>query len=223
MKYTAIILICILLTASVHATHLTKLRKETIIVAFGDSLTKGQGVPSSAAYPAQLEKLLRSEGRNVRVRAVARNGATTADAVDMLPQVLALKPNIVIVAFGFNDAAAGIPAQASKAHIAQIIEELQDKGITVILAGVDTGVRVSYEGPYKEYLQPYLDYATSVQDVYSELAEEYDTGYVPFLLSGVAGDARYNQQDYVHPNRAGHRVIAYSLAPIVTQYLPKRI
>jgi acyl-CoA thioesterase I len=220
MRYIYLLVALLFLTGA-HATHTVK--KETVIVAFGDSLTKGYGVSASAAYPAQLQQMLRADGHKVRVYTVARTGATTADALDMLPQVLKLKPNVVIVSFGFNDAAAGIPAHVSKQHLEDVIEKLQDEGIDVILAGMDTGVRVTYEGPYKEYLQPYLDYATNMQETYADLAEEHGTGYVPFLLSGVAGNTRYNQRDYVHPNRAGHKLIARTLTPVVAEYLPKRI
>jgi len=41
----------------------------------------------------------------------------------------------------------------------------------------------------------------------------------PYLLQGVAGDARLNQADGVHPNAAGVRIIAARLAPILARAL----
>jgi acyl-CoA thioesterase-1 len=44
--------------------------------------------------------------------------------------------------------------------------------------------------------------------MYPEVAREKHVELVPFLLGGVAGIASLNQEDGIHPNRTGARIVA---------------
>src|SRR5579862_899283 len=78
-----------------------------VIVAFGDSLTAGFGLPAEAAFPSRLEARLRAEGITVHVVNAGVSGDTTAGGLARLDWVLAAKPNIVILELGANDALRG--------------------------------------------------------------------------------------------------------------------
>jgi acyl-CoA thioesterase-1 len=51
-------------------------------------------------------------------------------------------------------------------------------------------------------------YTNAFHAMYSELAKKNRVELVPFLLGGVAGVPPLNQDDGIHPNRAGARIVA---------------
>jgi acyl-CoA thioesterase I len=82
--------------------------KTTEILAFGDSITAGFGLPAGEALPARLETKLRADGLAVHVINAGNSGDTTADGLARLDWALAQKPDIVILELGVNDALRGL-------------------------------------------------------------------------------------------------------------------
>ena len=52
------------------------------------------------------------------------------------------------------------------------------------------------------------EYTEKFRKMYSSLAKKYSVAFIPFVLDKVAGDPKLNQPDGIHPNEAGHKVIA---------------
>ena len=101
------------------------------IVAFGDSLTAGYGAAPGASYPDYLQRDLDQAGYHYRVANLGISGNTTKDGVDRLKDVLALKPKLVIVAFGGNDGLRGLPIDATRKNLDQIVSTINDSGAKV--------------------------------------------------------------------------------------------
>ena len=172
---------------------------ERVIVALGDSLTAGLGVAREEAYPALLEARLRREGYGYRVVNAGVSGDTSAGGRRRVDWVLRNKPEIVIVALGANDGLRGLPVDELRANIEAIVRRLQTAGVRVLLAGML--VPPNYGG----------EYARAFAAVFPTVARRTGVPLAPFLLDGVAGNARLNQPDGVHPTAAGQRVIADKL------------
>lgn len=51
-------------------------------------------------------------------------------------------------------------------------------------------------------------YANKFQQIYPELASQYQVPLLPFLLEGVAGQASLNLDDGIHPNARGQRILS---------------
>ena len=96
------------------------------ILAFGDSLTAGFGLPSEQGFPAQLEKRLRADGIDVHVINAGVSGDTTAGGLARLDWSLAEKPDLVILELGANDMLRGIDPATVRANLDKMIE--QDQG-----------------------------------------------------------------------------------------------
>jgi acyl-CoA thioesterase-1 len=62
-------------------------------------------------------------------------------------------------------------------------------------------------------------YGTAFHDLYVRVARDEKVTLLPFLLDGVAGRAELNQNDGIHPNDAGERIVAENmwrgLAPVL--------
>lgn len=172
---------------------------ERVIVALGDSLTAGLGVARDEAYPALLEARLRRAGFAYRVVNAGVSGDTTAGALRRIDWVLRSRPEIVIVALGANDGLRGQPLAALRDNLTAIVARLRAAGARVLLAGM----RVP-----PNYGRAYAD---EFADAFRTVARGASVTFVPFLLDGVAGDSTLNQADGIHPNAAGHRIVAETM------------
>ena len=179
------------------------------IVCFGDSLTAGFGVDPGRSYPDLLQQELDRRGYHYRVVNLGESGDTTQDGLDRVDLVLAEKPRIVVVEFGANDGLRGQPVANAENNLGQIIETLQKAGIRVILAGIT--LPPNY-GP---------DYIRRFDAIYSALADRYHLALIPFLLEGAAGHANLMQQDGLHPNAAGTRLVTGNVVRVLEPLLPR--
>ena len=180
--------------------------ERVIVVALGDSLTAGLGLPSEEAYPARLQYMFAEEGYpEVEVVNAGVSGETTAGGLRRAESVLEPGVRIVIVALGGNDALRGLSVAQTRENLAGIIETYLAAGVDVLLAGMQAPTNLG------------MDYQQGFRGVYQALAAGYRDRirFVPFLLEGVAGRAYLNQADGIHPNADGARLIAELLYPTV--------
>lgn len=166
------------------------------IVAFGDSLTAGLGVPAEDAYPAQLQRRLDEQGIRYRVINAGVSGETTAGGLRRVEWVLKSRPHVVLLELGANDGLRGLNLEQTKANLERIIQRCQEASVTVILAGMKLPPNYG------------ADYTKGFEAIYPALAKQYGLTLIPFFLDGVAGSATLNQADGIHPTREGYRIIA---------------
>jgi acyl-CoA thioesterase-1 len=166
------------------------------IVALGDSLTAGLGLPESQAYPALLQKKVDAGGYRFAVVNAGVSGDTSAGGVRRLDWALEGDVRVLILALGANDGLRGLPVPEMKKNLEGIIERAKARNIVVILAGMEAPPNY---GP---------DYTSSFRRAYQALAREHDVIFLPFLLENVAGNAALNQGDGIHPNARGAEIIA---------------
>jgi acyl-CoA thioesterase-1 len=175
------------------------------VVALGDSITAGYGLTTEQAYPALIEKRLRDEGLNVEVVNAGVSGDTTAGALRRLDWALGDNTAVLIVALGGNDALRGLSIDDMRQNLGAIVEQAQQRGATVILAGMEAPPNLGQ------------DYTAKYRAVFPEISARYRVKFLPFLLQGVAGVPELNQRDGIHPTADGARKVADLLYPLVEQ------
>jgi acyl-CoA thioesterase-1 len=183
--------------------------EERVIVAFGDSLTAGLGVPAEQAYPAVLAAKLKAEGYPYRVVNAGVSGDTTAGGLRRLDWALRLAPEIVIVELGTNDALRGQDLASVRANLDQIVGRFQAAGARVLIAGMRLPPNYG------------LRYTTEFQRLYEDVAKQRRAVLMPFFLDGVGGNARLNQTDGIHPTAEGYRIIVDRLWPYLKPLLAR--
>ena len=177
------------------------------VLAFGDSITAGFGLPPEEAFPARLEARLRDQGIAVHVVNAGNSGDTTADGRARLDWSLAGKPDVVILELGANDALRGIDPATVHANLEAMINRVQASGAKLLLTGMKA------PSNWGE------DYRRDFDRIYPELAQAHGVALYPFLLDGVAMDARLNQPDGLHPNERGVAVLVDHIAPLVARLI----
>lgn len=183
------------------------------IVAFGDSLTAGLGVPPDDAYPGQLARWLREQGLAYEVINAGVSGETSAGGLRRVDWILKTQPRLVILELGANDGLRGQPLIETYENLKGIIERLQAKGVLVVLAGMRLPLN------YGD------DYTEEFSELYERLAKEYEVPFIPFFLEGVATHRHLNQGDGLHPNAKGYSIVVENvwrtLQPILKELVPK--
>jgi acyl-CoA thioesterase-1 len=180
-----------------------------VIVAFGDSLTAGYGADTGDSYPDYLEKDLNALGYRYQVINQGISGNTTKDGVDRLPEVLRLKPVVVIVAFGGNDGLRGLPIASTRENLDRIVSSLLDSGAKVVLGGITLPPNYG------------SDYIRQFNQTYALLAAKYHAPMLPFLLKNVYGVPGSMQADGIHATDQGNAQVAKNLLPLVVPALKK--
>jgi acyl-CoA thioesterase-1 len=200
------LLVAILLCAAALPKSEAK-EQETVIVALGDSLTAGLGLPQSESFPAKLKATLKAQGRNVTVVNAGVSGDTVSAALDRLDWALPPNTSAVIVELGGNDALQGLPPAEIEASLAKIIERVKAKGLPVLIAGMESPRNMG------------KDYVDQFHGIYRDLAERYGALLYPFFLDRVALDPGLMQEDGIHPNAKGVDRIVQGILPKVDELL----
>lgn len=197
-------LACLALSAKpVHA-------KDVHILAFGDSLTAGYGLPKGQGFAPQLEDSLRRNGIRAFVTDGGVSGDTAAAGRARLGWTLdgmKNKPDLAIVALGGNDMLRGLQPAQTRADMDAIVAELKRRQIRVVIAGMLAAPNL---GPA---------YASQFNRIFPDLARRYDAALYPFFLTGVAGDRRLSLPDGIHPNFQGIKIMVRNILPAVTGVL----
>ena len=187
----------------------TDLRGPLRIVAYGDSLTAGYGLPESAAFPAQLEKALKARGRDIEIINAGVSGDTTAAGLERFDWAVPEGTHAVILELGANDALRGMDPKQARANLEAIITKLKARGIDVLLAGM-----AAPRGLGEAYVAAF-------DPIYPELAAAHGLILYPFFLDGIAELPDYNLQDGLHPNAKGVAVIVERILPKVEELLQR--
>ena len=188
-----LILFCAML-AGCGRRKLRKLAAGDAILALGDSLTAGYGAPKGADYPAQLAQIL---GRRVINGGVS--GDTSAQALARLPDLLAQKPQLVVVSIGGNDFLQRLPESGTRENIRKIVATIRAADVPVVLVAIPHFTTGALLGVVSEH------------PLYAELADELDVPLLKRAWAGILGDKAL-KSDAVHANAAGYRLFAEKMA-----------
>lgn len=172
--------------------------QERAIVVMGDSIAAGYGVDPAQAFPAVLQSLADDAGYEVKVVNAGVSGDTTAGGARRVTWLLKRPVDVLIIELGGNDALRGIPTETSNKNLETIITKTREKypQAKILLTGMQI-----HENMGKEYTAQF-------KALFENVAREQGIALVPFLLEGVGGVEKYNQADEIHPNPAGHKIVA---------------
>src|SRR5258708_16325830 len=171
------------------------------IVAFGDSLTAGLGLPAQDAFPNKLAAALTAKGYDVAIVNAGVSGDTTSAALARLDWSVAANTQAVILEFGANDAFRGVLPAIVSQNLEEIIRRLKARNIEALLAGMYAPRNLA------------ADYVAAFYAIYPALAKKHGLVLEPFFLKGVAGNATLNQADGIHPTAAGVDVVVKTILP----------
>lgn len=180
------------------------------ILVFGDSLSAAHGLRPEQGWVALLAARLKAQGYEYQVINASESGETTTGGLARLPRELRLtRPGILILELGANDALRGLPLALARQRLGEMIRVAEAAGARVLLIGLL--IPPNY-GPR---------YARQFADIYPDLARQFHTALVPFLLKGVALAPDLMQRDGLHPNARGEPLVLDNVWPYLAPMLKK--
>jgi acyl-CoA thioesterase-1 len=184
------------------------------ILAFGDSLTAGYGLPAGEGFTDQLEVWLNEHSdKPIKVFNGGVSGDTSSGGRARLDWGMAPikggKPDLVILELGANDALRGVTPDITRANIEAMVKKLKDREIPVLIAGMLATPSWGEE------------YGKAFNSIYADMAAKYEVPLYPFFLDGVAADPSLNQSDGMHPNTEGVAIIVSKIGPKVLEVLSR--
>ncbi len=180
------------------------------LLALGDSLTAGFGLPRGEGFVPRLQAALIAHGRAVRVLDAGVSGDTMAGGAARLEWAMADRPQAAIVALGGNDGLRGLPPSRMAEALESILSRLEARRVPTLLAGMQAPPNLGG------------DYGRAFHAVFTDAANRRpQLIFYPFFLEGVAGDAALNQPDGIHPNARGVAEIIRRLLPVTEQLLDR--
>ena len=179
------------------------------LLALGDSLTAGYGLPHEQGFVVQLQQAIDAAGLDTRVIDAGVSGDTSAGALARLDWALGDHPDAAIVELGGNDALRGLPPARMQQNLDAILGTLQARHIPVLLSGM--------------FAPPNMGsaYAREFRAVFDRLSKRPGLIYDPFFLQGVATHDELVQADHIHPNSQGVRIIVARLLPELRQLIAR--
>jgi len=177
------------------------------LVALGDSLTAGYGLPAGQAFPDVLTRALKAKGWDVEVVNAGVSGDTAADGLARYDWSVPDGADAIIVELGANDMLRGADPAPTKVTLSQILAKTRDTHLATLLAGMLAAPNLGE------------DYKRRFDAIYPELAQKFGVTLYPFFLEGVAGAPSLQLADGLHPNRAGVERIVQGILPTVEAVL----
>jgi len=172
------------------------------IVALGDSLISGHGLPPNAAFPARLAKALAGRGIAADIVNAGVSGDTASGGLARVDWSVPDDADAVIVELGANDMLRGIDPQVTRRALEGIVRRLKERGLPVLLCGMRAPPNYG------------ADFVRAYDSIFPDLARKYGLLLYEFFLDGVVADKSLNQPDGLHPTAAG-------VDRIVERILPK--
>lgn len=177
------------------------------IIAFGDSLTAGYKLAASEAFPAVLEKVLRSKGFDVTVVNAGVSGETAEDGLARFDWTFAEGADGAILELGANDMLRGFDPKLTRQTLDTILSRLKARKIPVLIAGMLASPSLGVE------------YREAFDRLYEDLAHKYDAPLYPFFLKDVMNNPTLQLTDGLHPNRKGVEKIVENMLPCIETFI----
>ena len=195
MLKVAIFVVSLLLASCGDTARLSPLATDATLLAFGDSLTSGVGVPVQQSYPAVLAQLL-----DLNVINAGKAGEVTAEGKDRLIALLKENsPDLVLICHGGNDFLHRLPLAETEKNLREMVSQAQSLGIEVVLIGV-----------------PEPGIWGKAPDLYRRVAREFNVPFDDEMLGKLETDSSM-KSDPVHLNKQGYQKLAEQVAALLAQ------
>jgi acyl-CoA thioesterase-1 len=196
----------VLLVSALHV--MTAHASQQRLLILGDSISAAYGMSVSQGWVALLAGRLEETHPDVTIVNASISGETTAGGLRRLPELLARhRPTIVLIELGGNDALRGFPIKSFRNNLTKMTALSQTEAAKVILVQMEIPPNYGTR------------YTSAFHDSYSLVAENTDSVLAPFLLDGVAGNAKLMQNDGIHPNQKAQLRLLDNVLPTLLPML----
>jgi acyl-CoA thioesterase-1 len=180
------------------------------LLVFGDSLAAGYGLPHEDGFQSRLAAALKARGHDVTLLDGGVSGDTSAGGRARIDWALGDNPDVAIVELGGNDGLRGLDPAQMQANLSAILDTLAAHHVPALLTGMEAPPNLG------------AAYGAEFRAVFAHLSQRPGLIFDAFFLQGVAGDARLNQADGIHPNAEGVRRLVARITPLIERLIAEK-
>jgi acyl-CoA thioesterase-1 len=171
---------------------------DRVILFLGDSITAGNGLDLTEAYPAIIQEKIDARGWRFRAVNAGQSGDTSAGGLSRLNWLLKNRVAVLVLELGGNDGLRGLPVETTRKNLQAIIDRTKEKypQAKVVIAGMKVPPNMGRA------------YGDKFEAMFAELAKRNKATLIPFVLEGVGGVRELNFPDGIHPNVKGQEIVA---------------
>lgn len=174
---------------------LKQLPEDAVILAFGDSLTAGNGVTQTDSYPAVI-----AQETGFKVINAGLPGEITAAGVLRMPGLLQrYNPDLVIICHGGNDILRRLSLRQAEGNLRKMVSDVKESGADVVLVAV-----------------PQFSVWGKVPDFYARVAQDFKIPLQADRLSDLERDPQM-KSDAIHLNASGYRQLAKAIISLMNE------
>lgn len=179
------------------------------LVFFGNSLTAGYGLDPSEAFPALIQRRVDSLGLDYESVNAGVSGETSAGGLGRIDWILQQPVHVFVLELGANDGLRGIPPEETYRNLDSIIARVRSKypEARIVLAGMQVPPSMGQR------------YVRAFGDIYPKLSKKNNVALIPFLLQGVGGEVKLNQEDGIHPTAEGQKIVMENIWKVLQPLL----
>lgn len=172
-----------------------------VILFLGDSITAGNGLELSQAFPALVQEKIDAKGWRFKAVNAGQSGDTSAGALDRLNWLLKNPVEVLVLELGGNDGLRGLPVETTRKNLQLIIDRTKEKypSARIVIAGMKVPPNMGRE------------YGDTFAAIYADLAKKNKAPLIPFVLEGVGGVPALNLPDGIHPTAKGQEIVAATI------------
>lgn len=173
------------------------LDEQRTLLIFGDSISAGYGMSKEKQWSEVLKEKLNQEKISLKVINASVSGETTGGGLVRSDKLLQNNmPSYLLIELGGNDALRGYPPQTVKNNLLEIINLGKTYGSKSIIMQIR--IPPNYGNRYRN----------EFESIYTEIAEETGSLYMPFMLNNIALEKNLMMADGIHPTEKAQPLIA---------------
>ena len=171
--------------------------KAKSLLILGDSISAGYGMSKEKQWSEVLKEKLNQEKISLKVINASVSGETTGGGLVRSDKLLQNNmPSYLLIELGGNDALRGYPPQTVKNNLLEIINLGKTYGSKSIIMQIR--IPPNYGNRYRN----------EFESIYTEIAEETGSLYMPFMLNNIALEKNLMMADGIHPTEEAQPLIA---------------
>ena len=171
--------------------------KAKSLLILGDSISAGYGMSKEKQWSEVLKEKLNQEKISLKVINASVSGETTGGGLVRSDKLLQNNmTSYLLIELGGNDALRGYPPQTVKSNLLEIINLAKTYGSKSIIMQIR--IPPNYGNRYRN----------EFESIYTEIAEETGSLYMPFMLNNIALEKNLMMADGIHPTEKAQPLIA---------------
>ena len=167
------------------------------LLILGDSISAGYGMSKEKQWSEVLKEKLKEKKIDLRIINASVSGETTGGGLVRTDKILKNnKPSYLLIELGGNDALRGYPPRKVKNNLLEIIKLANIYGSKSIVMQIR--IPPNYGNRYRN----------EFESIYTEIAKETESLYMPFMLNNIALEKNLMMADGIHPTKEAQPLIA---------------